>query len=618
MSSLARVLARLFAVGGILVSAQGLASTVTVPDAFTTVQAAIDSGADTVLIRDGTYAEIPQAYRGVTMLGTGSRRPVLAGLAVSNAFHWLSRRWTVKSIDFEGPVTLTTSNPLARLLEMVFVDCNMRGGLLHDLTTNTDPYDIDAILVANCRLGAPSVVSAAQISLQADTLDGGISIDPEAALAVQSCWFRGGFGVALHISGADPSGPIEDNVFEQHASGILAVTSRGLVIRSNVIRQMDGYGIDVSGDGGIISDNVVTDCGNGIRCNYFGVTLTNNTCLRIRGTGIRLDEAQNLRLEHNVVGRCGNDGVIIEFGDGGNFRLAQNTILENTGSGIALLYGADNTMTVEGNIFFANSEWGLDIRQPQASITLGCNDWFGNGAGNARGVVPGGGDLFLDPLFCQSETDDVTLFASSPLAAHPTCGQIGAKGVGCSITATTLTRLSVTPERDRIVIQWGFGASSPPDSWVERALYDTGPWDSLGSGLHASGNEYVFYDRDVSADQVYLYRVTWREGLGVVHSAPVGGKLSGAGPLTLVMPNPSFGELAVEWTIATPTELDVRVFDLAGREVATIAKGRFGAGHHRARWDGLQAGGHVAPAGWYVVRVGRGDTATHHRILLIR
>jgi hypothetical protein len=58
-------------------------------------------------------------------------------------------------------------------------------------------------------------------------------------------------------------------------------------------------------------------------------------------------------------------------------------------------------------------------------------------------------DLVGDPQFCDPENLDFTLQSSSPAAAQnsPTCGQIGAFGVGCgsvSVEATTWGRLKAT------------------------------------------------------------------------------------------------------------------------------------------------------------------------------
>src|SRR5438876_12240037 len=61
------------------------ASTVVVPDDSSTVQLGIDSGADTILVREGTYDETPRLERDLVLRGIGvSRRPRLNGLQLTN------------------------------------------------------------------------------------------------------------------------------------------------------------------------------------------------------------------------------------------------------------------------------------------------------------------------------------------------------------------------------------------------------------------------------------------------------------------------------------------------------------------------------------------------------
>jgi flagellar hook assembly protein FlgD len=85
-----------------------------------------------------------------------------------------------------------------------------------------------------------------------------------------------------------------------------------------------------------------------------------------------------------------------------------------------------------------------------------------------------------------------------------------------------------------------------------------------------------------------------------------------------LFPNPSAGPVSIEWTLESAADVEVRVFDLAGRRVATLASGRFEPGRGSARWDGLQSNGTPAPAGWYVVRVRGGTIDSAHRLLLLR
>ena len=61
-------------------SLPAFASTVIVPDEVSTVQLAIDSGADTVLVREGAYPETPNVERNLVLRGIGvSSRPRLNG-----------------------------------------------------------------------------------------------------------------------------------------------------------------------------------------------------------------------------------------------------------------------------------------------------------------------------------------------------------------------------------------------------------------------------------------------------------------------------------------------------------------------------------------------------------
>ena len=52
------------------------------------------------------------------------------------------------------------------------------------------------------------------------------------------------------------------------------------------------------------------------------------------------------------------------------------------------------------------------------------------------------------------------------------------------------------------------------------------------------------------------------------------------------------------------------MLDLSGRRVRTLHSGTAQAGTLQLSWDGVDAGGHVAPAGLYFVRAsGVGETA---------
>jgi hypothetical protein len=87
--------------------------------------------------------------------------------------------------------------------------------------------------------------------------------------------------------------------------------------------------------------------------------------------------------------------------------------------------------------------------------------------------------------------------------------------------------------------------------------------------------------------------------------------------LGAVHPNPSAGILRVECLLAREAVVSLRVFDVAGREVATLLEGVQAAGPHTVTWDGRRAGG-LAPSGVYVIRYETPQGTWSRRVALIR
>lgn len=66
----------------------------------------------------------------------------------------------------------------------------------------------------------------------------------------------------------------------------------------------------------------------------------------------------------------------------------------------------------------------------------------------------------------------------------------------------------------------------------------------------------------------------------------------GAGLIASARPNPTSGETTISFHLEASAEVTLTVFDAAGRELATLMKGRLEAGEHAAVWDasGMVAG----------------------------
>lgn len=83
-------------------------------------------------------------------------------------------------------------------------------------------------------------------------------------------------------------------------------------------------------------------------------------------------------------------------------------------------------------------------------------------------------------------------------------------------------------------------------------------------------------------------------------------------------PSPFRDWTMVEYELGRPARASVRVYDVAGRLVATLADGDHTRGTHRASWDGRSDAGEASASGVYFVRVEAEGRALWPRVVLVR
>jgi len=284
--------------------------------------------------------------------------------------------------------------------------------------------------------------------------------------------------------------------------------------------------------------------------------------------------------------------------------VRNNTIFDNRGSGIVLSLEPFSA-TVRANISYANAGWGLTT-QPGAQIALGCNDWFGNGSGGTSGVAADSTDLAVDPMFCDLAGADVRLNSASPLLNAGDCGQIGALGVGCGATPTLVQRFSAARVSAGIEIAWQVADGATASAvWVERAESETGGWTQPLTERSTDNRAVVELDRSAMPERAYWYRLVAQEASTTeVIGAPI--EVMAASlleyRLTSMGPNPGSGPVRIGFALPRLSEIEIAVFDVQGRRVATLARGPWPAGAHELEWNGGRSGGGAAPPGFYVLR----------------
>jgi FlgD Ig-like domain len=84
-----------------------------------------------------------------------------------------------------------------------------------------------------------------------------------------------------------------------------------------------------------------------------------------------------------------------------------------------------------------------------------------------------------------------------------------------------------------------------------------------------------------------------------------------------VVPNPTRGTVTLDFRLPAEALVEAAVYDVAGRKVRAIGRGRFAAGNHSMTWDGRDAAGRALPSGVYFVRLDRGGESLVTRMVRI-
>ena len=85
-----------------------------------------------------------------------------------------------------------------------------------------------------------------------------------------------------------------------------------------------------------------------------------------------------------------------------------------------------------------------------------------------------------------------------------------------------------------------------------------------------------------------------------------------------VHPNPSVGPSRFAFTLERAQDVDLTVYDVSGREVVTLAHGRYAPGEHAATWDGRDRSGNPVPSGVYLYRLQTQERTQTQKLMLVR
>jgi chitodextrinase len=206
----------------------------------------------------------------------------------------------------------------------------------------------------------------------------------------------------------------------------------------------------------------------------------------------------------------------------------------------------------------------------------------------------------------------------------------GTTAPACVAPASAPQSFAAAADTGEVVVTWA--PTTDPEAvslHLYRSVGTTGAWTRIQS-LALGTTKHV--DTSVQPGAIYRYRAAWMgsacEG---PYTAPLTLRVPGgtsnpspqsqavADPSIRVYPNPSTGPVTLEIQVpGTSSEhVHVRLYDMKGRLIATLADGVYPPGLSRVSWSRVSRTGTTVGAGYYELVGKSGDTKVRDRLVVL-
>lgn len=156
--------------------------------------------------------------------------------------------------------------------------------------------------------------------------------------------------------------------------------------------------------------------------------------------------------------------------------------------------------------------------------------------------------------------------------------------------------------------------------WYDDELIPDGPGSMIQYEGDSSQANWLFYIADRVAGETGTLN---RWGIRIVGAgSPVAvgenAKLPSEFTLDQNYPNPFNPSTNISFSLSTPSDVRLEIFDLLGRHVTTLLNANLGSGPHTVSWNGCNECGEPASSGIYFARLIADDKSSTVRMSLIR
>lgn len=194
--------------------------------------------------------------------------------------------------------------------------------------------------------------------------------------------------------------------------------------------------------------------------------------------------------------------------------------------------------------------------------------------------------------------------------------------------AVELSSFSALASDGAITLSWRTESENGSYQWiVERSDSERGPFAELGrlpaAGQSQSPRDYNWADRSAQAGVTYYYRIGELTQIGMTtYFGPVSCSMGRGLPLIDLAlgcaPNPFRQTTEIRYQVARPSQVSLKMYNVAGQCVRTLLDEQRTPGYHSVSWDGRDDGGRRLSTGVYLYRIAMGGRQFGGKVQLVR
>jgi hypothetical protein len=236
-------------------------------------------------------------------------------------------------------------------------------------------------------------------------------------------------------------------------------------------------------------------------------------------------------------------------------------------------------------------------------------------------VAPGGestdGTYSLDAVVGQPTIGEVSEPAHTAQVGYLYAAKSYVLG---TLLSVTITAFDARIEDNAVHLSWAIGEAVDLEGFnIYRSETEDGTYIKLQNSLLEAEEGFGFADEDVRPGTQYWYRLGAVDRDGEFFS-PIVSVVTPAWQTGMEQnyPNPFNPSTTIDYYLAQPERVLLRVYDVRGKLVRELVNERRNFGKHKVTWDGINDHGESVSSGIYFYRLIAGNKSFTRKMALIK